>query len=238
MPRIRMCRSNPCPNTICCQEKPQVSLGHFWIGFGPEPHRSPEGVPYPVTKVPWSKTRWNIPKYFLSVAVSYPYIHMVVICCSMWGSTSETHWQPESLGCIQTLMPLKIHQFYWGCLRQGGMFFLFWSICSKSSNNKQAKPQAVEAWLHLPGFLHAVLGRGAAKAFADAQIHFWDLSLRETSASQRNDLNSCSLSWQHIFFTLSCKTTSLLELLWAVQIGFCSKCLCRCWLFLERDGDS
>lgn len=123
MPRIRMCRSNPCPNTICCQEKPQVSLGHFWIGFGPEPHRSPEGVPYPVTKVPWSKTRWNIPKYFLSVAVSYPYIHMVVICCSMWGSTSETHWQPESLGCIQTLMPLKIHQFYWGCLRQGGMFF-------------------------------------------------------------------------------------------------------------------
>lgn len=64
---------------------------------------------------------------------------------------------------------------------------------------QQPKPQAVEAWLHLLGFFHAVLGRRAAKAFADAKTYFWDFSLRETSASQRSGLNSCSLSWQVCF---------------------------------------
>lgn len=38
--------------------------------------------------------------------------------------------------------------------------------------------------LHLLNFLYAVLGRGAAKAFADAQMHFRDFSPRETIASQ------------------------------------------------------
>ena len=95
----------------------------------------------------------------------------------------------------------------------------------------------MEAWLHLLCFLHAVLGRRASKAFADAKIHFWDFSLRETIASQRNDLNSCSLSWQHIFFTLSYKITFLSKLLSAVKIRCCSICLYRCWTLLERVRD-
>lgn len=133
----------------------------------------------------------------------------------------------ESALCSNTECHLKYADFIGDAWDREEYFFLFWSICSKSSNNKQPKPQAVEAWVHLLGFLHAVPGRGAAKAFADAQIHFWDFSLWETIASQRDDLNSCSLSWQHIFFTLSCKTTSLLKLLLAVWIRSCSMCLCR-----------
>lgn len=94
----------------------------------------------------------------------------------------------------------------------------------------------MEVWRHHHlSFLHAVLGRRAAKAFADTKICFLDFSLWETIAAQRNDLNSCSLSCQHISFTLGCKRTFSPKLLSAVKIRCCNICLCRCWVLLERD---